>query len=507
MIERRQLGLFLGKDAFSLVETNRNQIVQTIHVPLSTSLDEEPAQGVPEDLHLTALLQRTLREHKLTFKKINLSLAVSDLIYRSFTIPAMQPNEVRSVVEFEITKYVPIKLENLVYAYHPAPLVESGQKKLRILFVAIRKDTLSRYHEILEHSGLQVEYIEPASVSLVRILNKQGKLARNQTQAIIEISGQKGKVIILEQDIVQFVREFFFPEDTSNEDLLSSKLLNELRVSLNYYSRQNPMGKLSKIVTLTLKPMPGLTKALSEEFGMPVSCLLGSEILKSTPVADLGLLSAAGMALREKEFSTKDFDLSERAKRLNLSKEEGRSEFLHYQVMAGVVATCAIVIFLTWKMTNKLVSKQQALLKVLEEKAGVFRSSEVSQIDELTQELKNKLTNYKDIRIKSNIAHYLHKIPALLPQGMWLKTFHVAYYDTPLKEDRLTRNVSRVSLVLDGYAYLKNANEQFRLVNLLVSVLKKESDLASSFDNIDLVTVQQESLQNHAVTYFKIVCK
>jgi hypothetical protein len=314
-------------------------------------------------------------------------------------------------------------------------------------------------------------------------------------------------VIILEQDIVQFVREFFFPEDASDEDLLSSKLLNELRVSLNYYSRQNPAGKLSKIVTITLNSMPGLTKALGEEFGMPVSCLLGREILKTTDIVDLGLLSAAGMALREKDFSTKDFDLSERAKRRNLSKEEGRSVFFHYQVMAGVVTACAVVLFLTWKMTNKMAIEQKARLKILEEKAGVFRSSEVSQIDELTQELKNKLTNYKDIRIKSNIAYYLHKIPALLPRGTWLKTFNISYYDTPLKEDELTRIVSRVSLTLDGYAYLKSANEQFRLVNLLVSILKKEENFSDSFDNIDLVTVQQDSLQNHSVTYFKIVCK
>ena len=110
------------------------------------------------------------------------------------------------------------------------------------------------------------------------------------------------------------------------------------------------------------------------------------------------------------------------------------------------------------------------------------------------------MLEYKDIQVKSNMAFYLVKIPQVLPEGTWLKSWDFVYNEERVNIEESIRTIARLSMIIEGYAYVENTNEQFRLVNNLLGKLKNTKDIAGSFSKIDLITVRQETLDNYPVT-------
>ena len=508
MADKKQIGINWGENSFCIVEVEKGKLLKSSSVPFSTPINAYQSQDVPEGLRYSSLIQKSLQDLNITSKKVNLSLPAKDIIFRSFIIPAMEPEEVKNVVEFEAIKYIPIKLEELSYTYQAIPINENNQKNIRIIFVAIRKDTLTRYVGVLEHTGLTVEWAEPSPMSFVRVLELKGHLPRNHGCAIVQIESQGGKIIFVDHNVVQFVREFQLPAmDVNNpaglEDF-TSRLFNEIRVSLNFYSRQNPQGKITKIIALSVQDLPNLTVSLSESLNIPASLLTVSQILKTTSAQDIGFLCAFGVGLRDKRSVFNNFNLSPKAA-TSLTTTGFNLKETRYRTAILVVILAIGFISLTSFLSRNINVKYKERLTQLETQQGPFQTSTTEDIKNLEKDATTKLTAYKDIQTKSKMAFYLQRLPEILPIGTWLKGWDMSYNERQFNTDEgISRTISRISISIDGYAYLENTNEQFRLVNTLLTKLKSTKDIAKAFKNIDLVAVRQETIGDYAVTYFKI---
>ncbi len=505
--DKSQLGVYWGKEAFCIAESLKGQPDKVAYVRFDTAIPGDQGQKIPDTLRLTALLQQILREKKILSKKANLTLSAKDVIYRSFVIPFMQPGEVKNVVDFEATKYIPIKLEDLVYTYHAIPFTEGDQKNLRILFVAARKTVLERYTNILQQAGLETEFIEPASVSLVRFLQKQGHIPRQHATGIIEIESEGGRITVTDKDVIQFVREFQSSIEGGGTPAENTKFFNDIRVSFNFYQRQNPQGKLDRITLLAEKDLSALSAGLTQDFKIPASALTIQKIIKGTPTGDLGLLSACGAALREKAVSSKNFDLTVKSRSNQLQEPGGvfanwNLKVLGFSLGLSIAAVYGMTV-LTTHLTKSVKDKSAELKKEL----GIYESSTQEQITQLRDGVLSKTNQYKDARIKSDITFFLKKVPHLLPKGTWLNNLSVEYYEGAENTANGLHRVSKVSIGMEGYAYLPNSNERIRLVNNLINKIKKDPDFVKLFENIVLTNVKNDTFNNYPVTYFRITCK
>lgn len=507
--EKSQLGLFWGKDSFYLAETAKGLPDKIIHIRFDAPVPGDQGQKIPETLRLTALLQQAIREKKIISKKVNISLSAKDVIYRSFVIPFMQPNEVKNVVDFEATKYIPIKLDELAYTYHAIPFTDGEQKSLRILFVAARKSILERYCGILQQSGLETEFIEPASVSLLRLLQKQGHVPRQQATAVIEVENDGGgRITVIDKDIIQFVREFQSPVEGIGIPSENAKFFNDIRVSFNFYQRQNAQAKLDRLIILANSDFTALANGLGQEFKAPAAALTIQKIIKDQQ-ADMAALNASGASIREKVVSSKNFDLSMKSTRTgkNVGEPGGVFADWNFKALGFSLGLSVALIYGTSFLTKTLITGAKNTAAKLEKQLGIYASSDPANLTELQTGIVTKLNQYKDVRIKSDITYYLKKIPNMLTKGAWLSSFSIEYYDTMENTDTGPRKVSKVALGLDGYVYLPNTNEQIRQVNAFAAKLKSDESLAKLFNEIVLANVKQEMSNNYPTTYFRITCK
>lgn len=538
MPSKKNLGIFFGKNSLSVVETEDQY--PTKFFTADYNLFENPtgsgtAKSTPDEIKLTAILQKTLREQKITSVEVGLSLPSKDVIFRSFLIPWMTPGEIKAVVDFESRKYVPFKLSELSYIYHPVTITDKNTKLIRILFTAIKNDILKNYCTILVNSGLRVKSIEPAPISLIRVLTFKKLIPNDQRIAIVQADEIEGKIIIIEQGIPQFIRDFqLIPlanesdKSIENRDPINIRLFNEVKISLEYYGRHNTQDKINGIITLSESENKTneLSESVGKELGIPVTTLNAKSILNIQSVNTIDILNAHGIGLRNTVPLAVSFDLERRAE--GKTPQEATTQgtgAMNYRSLGKVAVICVVLIAMTFGLSNLPVEQQKRKLQSLKQQAGVFQDLSEQGIEKKYQEIIKKEEICKNVPLESNAAFFLNMIPRFLPQGIWFKevTINFSSEDVgPSAKNQIPEKFAKsggmipfsqqssqprkVTINLSGYAFLENVNQQLRLVKNLVANIKSNKEFMSFFKNVNFTTDTTE-LEHYTVTYFKINCE
>jgi len=520
-----KIGIFWAKDALYVALTTGTQLQEVFNIPLSREAKISIERGAYSSgsADLITTIESAFRENNLGTASVNLSLPTKDIIFRSFVIPWMQASEIRGVIEFEVNKYIPFSLAELSYSYHHSTITEEGTKRIRIVFAAIKKQTLDNYTSILEQTGLSVDFVEPAPISLMRALSLRQFIPKDKTIALIERGEALGKIVIIDKEIPQFVREFQLKiptatgQDETDPKAIFTRIVNEIRISLDYFGRQNTQLDVKEILFLTSSQnSEETTKKIEADIGIPVRGISNIEILQK-PIDDTRYLMAYGAALSDAVANTVKFELSGK------KPAQSKTPFFTLKKDVNIKSTVATIFICLLAVTGMVLYGQFSQTQPneersrIEKKLGSYRDSSKAKLEETRSSLKGKLNYLKNLSYKSNMSSLLTTIPDLLPKGTWIDNLELNYSDpfnkpktqtTKGKKQKdsaaLELEESKLTINLTGYAYIEDANAQFQLVNDFFSNLKNNKTFSSAFTNIDLVTVKADTLDDYRVTYFEI---
>jgi len=516
MTTKRSLGVYFGNNYLSIVETANKKLYHFFTFPHNLlEADQTQLQNIPDEVKLTAIIQKSLRDNKIDSTDVVLSLRTKDIILRSFFIPWMTNNEVKGVVEFEINRYIPFKLDELAYNYHTTTVTEEKTKRIRILFVAIRKDTLEKYCAVLEQSNLNVIAIEPEPLSLVRLLTFKKLIQLTQTTAIIHAENKEGAIIVVENGLPQFVREFRLgiPSVTNtglDYEGIKSRLFNEIRISLDYYSRQHTQSKIDKILFLSSIPT-AVTENLGKDLGLASASLNAHLVLDIKEETPLGTLNAFGAGLRKAVPFAANIDLVK--SRLRESPEDFVVKPLNRDRIMRVGAGCAAFLLIVFLISNFNVSSKKTKLSQLTQRQGAYEGLAVDDINLKREETIKKINSIKNITLKSDVAFFLKRIPDLLPKEAWLTSLAITFAEAGVVQNRNRKakegqraNIPRVTITLEGYVYTEDTNEQINLVNGLPTNFRKDQNFFKFFQDAKVI-LRRETAQDFPVTFFQVSLK
>ncbi len=518
MAHGKKLGLFFGNNAFSIVESQNDVLVKLARVPYSVvpAIDVASPSAQAEDAKFAATLKENLRINNIVLTDVHLALPSKDIVIRSFIIPNLNSNEVRSVVEFEIKKYIPFNLKDLAYNFHATPFMEEKIKRMRVHFVAIRKEILERYRSLLKQAGLNVVFSEPASLCLARALIIKKYIRAEQKVALVQTDFNDSRILVIDHGVVQFVRDFQLQNPALNAasldgEMLKKKLFNEVKISLDFYIRQFKSEKIEEAFTLSFDQSQDLSVDLQKEVEVPVKKIDPYEIVRFSGAMDVGLISAYGAVL-DSGSKTVNFNLSgvmATDKPSGLPKSIPPEYFLAIKTGLVCVVLTAAVFFLTAFNAAK-VKKQY---NVLFDQYGAFENMPMEDIQKKVIDNTNRLKMLKIFLKKTEMAYVLTKIPKLLPEGVWLADLSVRYNVSSDSRSALASvqpantQEDGINMELSGYAYTEDSNQQFKMVYALVNVLKSDKAFQKYFRNVSLAAIQREQKTDTTVTSFKITCR
>jgi len=502
MANNKHLGIFFGLSGLNVAESVEKRLSSHYYMPYQPTEEAAAMGNVSNEVLLTATLQKTLRENRIDSEEVFVSIPTREFIIRSFYLPALNKDELASAVEFEVRKYIPFKLEELFFDYQVTTITEGKTRKLRVLFVGIKRNILERYIYIVEQAELKIQFLEPHAVSLLRLFLMKRLFAVNQPVVIIESDQGEGTIMIVEQGLPQLIRDFKLNAATENSftaetDVEFSRLLNEVRVSLEYFRRQNPRGSVQKLILCSAEDSKKWTEGLNRELKIQAVHLSLLDAVGVRDGQEFGLLSAYGVGLVNLvripyaiDLARKRFKQEPRISKAIIEEVVSRKTIARAVAMAVVIVglMSSFNMFKILGLNNQIIN----LKKSNKELSSLSEKELKSMIDSYTK----KIDIIQDAVSVNLVAPKIFDISMLLPEGVWLTSVSLKV-DPPDSQ----------SISFKGTAYSRDAGVELNMINNFISNLKQSVEIGKDFHRISLVSANQNQAEGNGGTNFEVFCR
>lgn len=511
------LGIYFGPKIISVVQVKGKKIVNKIQVSQAAATSGELEEKVPLEMKakaIVAMIKDDFKRNKISAKEATLCLSGRELIVRSFEMPVMPRNELQSAINFEVKKYIPFKVEDLIADF------QIQYDKLTqinyVLFIGIKKENLDRYIAILKEIGIKVSGIEYSAYSLLRCLTLSNLSDKGIVAVLgVDLKGEdEANFSVLDNGFPLFSRDINLAEGQEDieginefgEDKKLEKLKNEIRVSLDYYHRKFPSKDAKKIYFFCNPEYRSRIETLLMDIGLSVKFIESNKFIEAPLTYSLDLVKSFGaslsgtiktnvkidiLAVKDKAGAgvKKEKSIKDEAAKLT----RGLSIDLRF-VFLGLFICLATFVFgmsRSLSVRSELEATVNTRPKVTTVKAtqSLDELSKLSFANKKVNELFKKLVEgqvYLTVPIKS--------IPEALPEGVWLTNLSFN------KEEKAT------VLTLEGVAYLGDSDKEFESINQFIANLKDKTDFPAYFKKINISSIDHKQTKELTLTRFSIYC-
>lgn len=500
MVNEKQLGMFFCFDGLNLAEVQNRKITAHYYMPYSDQA-ELMAENVADDIRFIAALKKALRDNKIAAKQVYVSLPTREFVVRSFFIPLIPKEEVHSAVEFEVKKYLPFRLEELYFDFQVFPAGASKSKRLKVLFVGVKKTVLEKYVSIVSQAELKISSLEPHIFSIFRLLLSKKILPAHQTVMLLEKNFEEVTIVIAEDGVPQLIRDFKLSlagqnNFTAGPDSTLIQLLNEIKISCEYYHRQNPKADIAKMLFFSSGDLRELFPQLVTELKTPSFHYAHQDVLGIREEVKFGVLAAYGAALARSvkmplaiDLARKRFRPEAKVPRVSLDEVVSPRSLIRIGVLGAVVVGLVSI-------TNlfKVQGLNLQLAGIKKQNVGQFTSE--NEIKNLIRDYEKKLSAVKEMTVTDSFADKISSLPLLLPDGVWLTAMNIRFESS-----------SSRAMVFKGVALSKDPTIELNLINQFILNLKQSPEIAQDFKNISLANAVTDKTPDKGGTVFEIVCK
>lgn len=168
-------------------------------------------------------------------KRVNLGVSGRSVFVRYVPMPKMSEEELVNASKYELGKYIPIEVDEVIHDCKKLEEPGEGDTEMKVVLVAARKAFVDKRIELVDRVGLYPNIID---VECFALGNAYEKIKMQTAEplpegvpyqggggcvAIVEIGAAKSNVVILNNNVCQFTREFYKGGDDMT-DVLGKKL-------------------------------------------------------------------------------------------------------------------------------------------------------------------------------------------------------------------------------------------------------------------------------------------
>jgi Tfp pilus assembly protein PilN len=371
--------------------------------------------------------------------------------------------------------------------------------------VAVKEDVVQRYLSILKQAGLKPSALEPAPFSLVRLFSLGHQLGRGKPTAIVDVEYGMADINVVKDATCYLTRDTALPLE---KEVIFDNLLNEIRMSLDYYEKLFPTEVIAKILLCGEVELSDWEKRLADELKLPIERANLSKVVKlGKVVPPLTMSVAISLALRGLVKSKKDVNLCKievKPKALPAAKALGVALEVRRAVSRGLIVSAIGLVLLFAIMTLRIIEQKKLLDNVISLRPTV--SKEIGSLSSAEiEEMKDKLRK-EHLFLKSFVeervywTNKLNELPKAIPPGVWLR--NLSFDERLARQKELAR-----SLTIQGVAYHQDPVREIEMVTRFVANLQENKLFAQGFTEIKMENMSSRQLNGFAVKNFTISCQ
>jgi type IV pilus assembly protein PilM len=169
----------------------------------------------PDDI-VAELLGDLFKGRRFGVNKVISSVSGKNVVVRYITMPRLEEDELKDACRYELGKYVPFDVEEIIYDCQSAPLIpalEKSESEMRVLLVAAKRTLIDEHLSIIEDAGLRAILVDVDSFALGNAyefaLTTGAQEREAEVVALVDIGARKTNINISDGKVSFFTREFY----------------------------------------------------------------------------------------------------------------------------------------------------------------------------------------------------------------------------------------------------------------------------------------------------------
>lgn len=342
-------GLDIGAGSVAATELRVNGSVQVAGSAIAPLPPDVFHEGEVLDADaLSSALKSLFNDHKLS-KRVRLGIGNQQVVVRTVRLPVIEdPKEMEAAVRFQAQEQIPMPLDQAVLEHQVVggvPAEEGAAPQVDVVVVAARREMISSFLDAARRGGLEPTGIDLSAFAMIRALADgagQGQPGESPTEAVLycdvgdvtnlavargrsclftrvshvgfeAISGRLAAATGLTSEHsfqwLSYVGLEHPPETIEGDPTIVAEarksleegvasLLDELRLSLDYYGAQEAALPVRQIVLSGAgSAIPGLAPAMEERLGTPIRVVRPAALAGFEDAAAARLTLSYGLAL------------------------------------------------------------------------------------------------------------------------------------------------------------------------------------------------------------------
>lgn len=174
---------------------------------------------------------------KIKKKQVIVGVANQKVVVRLVELPFANTEELKGSIKYQAQEFIPIPVEEAVLDYQVTNefVNENGDKMMEVLLVAAQKDMIQNVVNATQKAGLRPEVIDVASFAIVRsvvgemsLLPEEEREGTEEALALIHLGAGVTNIIIVEEGVPRFTRV-----TTLAGNSLTKSVADELSISFD----------------------------------------------------------------------------------------------------------------------------------------------------------------------------------------------------------------------------------------------------------------------------------
>jgi len=446
-------------------------------------------------------IKKVFKENDIKPGDVITAIPSEETMVRYFQMPKIPKQERKAAVNFEAKRYIPFRMEDVVSDFQvlPSKIIPNS---MDVVFIAVKKNTIEQYLNMLVAAGLKPMIVESAPFSLMRAFNAAGQINTKINTAIVNINFGTLNVNILRSGVPYIIRDIplseIGPEDKSFEPVFE-KILAEVKLSFDFYEKQFPSEVIDKIIIYSKLPLGNWHEIVGKELQIPVEVgdpLRGIKIKSGVVPARAAI--CFGLALR---------GLAEPFIEINLCKEKlqvykKKELFLRMVFLEASIAVFLLIVLKVCAM-RAVVPLTNELNKTLSErpKAEVsIKSDDITNLEKIKNEMEAKKYILENlISSRTYLTSRLQNIVKILPKNIWLS-------EMSFEEKIDKKDASKITRFLNikGYYVIDEKIGDKDVASVFLSMLKETKGINNGMSRADIISVKRIEIKGKKVAGFEI---
>jgi len=193
----RYFGIDIGESAIKLVEVKKVHEGFRIARARIAELDIDPTfEDKEKKIRVTKeRLNQLLDEEGISSGVAALSISGQSVFIRFLKVPKIAKNKIEQIIQYEAQLQVPFPMNEVIWNYELFEAHDSPEAEVAL--VAVKKDIVHEKLDLIQGTGLEVEFIEVDSFALFNALDFVGGV---KNKIILDMGSAATDIIIVEEN-------------------------------------------------------------------------------------------------------------------------------------------------------------------------------------------------------------------------------------------------------------------------------------------------------------------